>query len=77
VSVPSATKRRRAPRVDRPQLASVDFAAEFLNVHPRTVRRMLHDGELRAYRVGRLIRVDMRQVYEMVAEPASPESVSA
>jgi excisionase family DNA binding protein len=73
---PSRTKSRRAPRADAPQLASIDTAAAFLDVHPRTVRRMIHAGELRAYRVARLIKVDMTQVYGL-ATPVPPESVSA
>ena len=73
---PSQTKRRRAPRADAPQLASIDTAADFLDVHPRTVRRMIHSGELRAYRVARLVKVDMIQVYAL-ATPVPPESVSA
>jgi excisionase family DNA binding protein len=74
--VPTIAKRRRAPRVDAPRLTSIDVAAEFLDVHPRTVRRMIHAGELRAYRVGRLVKVDLRQVEEL-ATPVPPESVSA
>jgi hypothetical protein len=34
-----------APRADAPQLASLDVAAEFLDVHPRTVRRMIDSGD--------------------------------
>ena len=73
---PSATKRRRTPRVDVPRLVSMDVAADFLDVHPRTVRRMIHTGQLRAYRVARLVKVDMNQVYGL-AQPVPPESVSA
>jgi excisionase family DNA binding protein len=73
---PSRTKTRRAPRPDAPRLVSIDTAADFLDVHPRTVRRMIHSGELRAYRVARLIKVDMTQVYAL-ATPVPPESVSA
>ena len=69
-------RRRRAPRVDRPQLVSIDAVAEFLDVDPRTVRRMIHDGKLPAYRIGRLVKIDMRAVDSMVAEPTLPESVS-
>jgi excisionase family DNA binding protein len=67
------TKRRRA---DAPRLASIDAAAEFLDVHPRTVRRMVAAGQLRGYRITRLVKVDMRQVAQ-VATPVPPESVSA
>ena len=60
--MPASTtgRRRRAPRVDRPQLVSIDAVAEFLDVDPRTVRRMIHDGKLPAYRIGRLVKIDMR-----------------
>ena len=73
---PSQTKRRRAPRADVPRLGPIDAAAEFFDVHPRTVRRMIHAGELKAYRVGRLVKVDMNEVYAL-ATPVPPESVSA
>jgi excisionase family DNA binding protein len=59
-----------------PDLGALDDAAAFLNVHPRTVRRMVNAGELTAYRVNRLIRIDMREVYAL-AQPVPPESVSA
>jgi excisionase family DNA binding protein len=72
----NGSKLRRSRPADMPELRSVDYAAEFLDVHPRTIRRMLNSGELNAYRVGRLVRVDMRQVYAL-AQPVSPESVSA
>lgn len=63
-TTPSAVlKRRRAPLADAPELRSIDYAAEFLDCHPRTVRRMLASGQINAYRVGRLVKVDMRQVY--------------
>ena len=69
------TKRRRAPQFYAPQLASLTAAAEFLDVNVRTVRRMVAAGELRGYRVARLIKVDMNEVYAM-ATPVPPESVS-
>jgi excisionase family DNA binding protein len=71
-----ATRRRRAPRADAHRIASVDVTADFLDVHPRTIRRMIHAGELRGYRITRLVKVDMRQV-EQLATPVPPESVSA
>jgi excisionase family DNA binding protein len=69
-------RRRRAPQADAPRLASIDVAAEFLDVHPRTVRRMVAAGQLRGYRITRLVKVDMRQV-EQLATPVPPETVSA
>jgi excisionase family DNA binding protein len=72
----SRDKRPRAPRAEAPELRSVDFAAEFLDVSERTGRRMIHEGTLYGYRVGRLVKVDMRQVHQL-ATPVPPESVSA
>jgi excisionase family DNA binding protein len=76
--VPTPTpRRRRAPRADAPRLASLVAAAEYLDVNPRTIRRMIAAGRLRAYRVGtQLLKVDMRQV-EAAAVPVPPEDVSA
>ncbi|WP_166356175.1 excisionase family DNA-binding protein [Phytoactinopolyspora limicola] len=69
-------KRRRAPQAYTPRLGSIAAAAEFLDVHPRTVRRMIHVGHLRCYRVARLLKVDMNEVHAL-AQPVPPESVSA
>jgi excisionase family DNA binding protein len=68
--------RARAPRAEAPELRSVEFAAEFLDVHERTICRMIHEGTLHGYRIGRLVKVDMRQVYAL-ATPVPPESISA
>jgi excisionase family DNA binding protein len=75
--MPTTTTRRRAPRADAPRLTSLVAAAEYLDVNPRTIRRMIAAGRLRAYRVGtHLLKVDMRQV-EAAAVPVPPEDVSA
>jgi hypothetical protein len=37
---------------------------------------MIHAGELRGYRVARLVKIDMNQVHAL-AQPVPPESVSA
>ena len=72
-----APTRRRAPRSDAPRLTSLVAAAEYLDVNPRTIRRMIAAGRLRAYRVGtHLLEVDMRQV-EAAAVPVPSEDVSA
>ena len=34
------------------RLASIEAAAEFYDVHPRTVRRLIAAGKLSAFRVG-------------------------
>jgi len=38
-------------------LFTVQQAAAFLNVTPRTVRRMIDDGRLPAVRLGRMVRI--------------------
>ncbi len=45
------------------RLASINKVAEILDVNPRTVRRRIADGTLRAYRVGpTLVKVDLDDV---------------
>jgi excisionase family DNA binding protein len=46
------------PDVDIRLLYSVRDVADRLGVHPETIRRLIHDGQLDAVRVGRLLRVD-------------------
>lgn len=52
VSITSAKDRKRLE-----DLLTVDDAAKFFDCTPLTVRRMIARGDLRAYRVGRLIRI--------------------
>jgi excisionase family DNA binding protein len=52
----------RVSSADR-RWASLDQAAEHLDVSTATIRRMISRGELPAYRLGkRLLRVDMNEV---------------
>lgn len=47
----------------RKQLVTLEAAAEYLGVHPLTVRRRIAAGALKAYRLGpRTIRVDLADV---------------
>lgn len=49
---------------------TIRHAAAYLNVDPRTIRRYIAAGRLRAYRVGpRLIRVDRGSLIEFGAQP--------
>lgn len=49
---------RRAIRRQPPELLSINEAAEFLRVHPRTVRRFIDDGRLPGYHIGiKIVRV--------------------
>lgn len=57
--------KRTTPR----RLAPLGAAADRLAVHPRTVRRMIANGQLTGYRVGdRMVRVDMDEV-DQIAKP--------
>jgi excisionase family DNA binding protein len=44
------------------RLASVDDAAAYLGVSPKTVRRSIARGQLTGYRLGRLVRVDLDEI---------------
>lgn len=48
--------------LDIPNLYTLDGAAERLACSPKTVRRMIADGKLKAVRVGRLIRIHPRDL---------------
>ncbi|WP_231971469.1 excisionase family DNA-binding protein [Mycobacterium sp. E3198] len=48
--------------------ARVNDAAAYLDVHPITIRQMIADGKIRAYRSGsRLIRVDLNEIDALMA----------
>jgi excisionase family DNA binding protein len=48
--------------------ARISDAAEYLDVNPITIRQMLADGKIRAYRSGqRLIRVDLNEIDAFMA----------
>lgn len=45
------------------RFASLDEAAEYLGVNPRTVRRLIADGRITGYRLGpKLLRVDLAEL---------------
>ena len=49
-------------------LVSIAEAAERYDVHPRTLRRRIADGTLTAYRVGRLVKVDLLEADVVLLE---------
>ena len=51
------------------RLASLSSAAERYDVHPRTLRRRIADGTLKAYRVGRLVKVDLAEADDALLRP--------
>ena len=43
--------------------ASIDYTAEYLGVHKVTVKNMIADGRITAYRLGRrVVRIDLNEV---------------
>jgi excisionase family DNA binding protein len=51
-----------------PRLHSVRDVADRIGVHPETVRRLIHEGRLRAVRVGRALRVENDALEELIAQ---------
>jgi excisionase family DNA binding protein len=49
------------------RLHTIDETAELLNVSPRTVRRLIEAGALRAHRIGRLIRISDEDIAAFLA----------
>jgi excisionase family DNA binding protein len=52
-------------------------AAEYLQISDRTVRRLIADGELTGYRMGRsrrVIRIDLDEVDEQLMRPVNERS---
>lgn len=67
-----ATKRSQVATLDRVprQYESIQDAARRASVSEKTIRRRIDEGVLKAYRVGRLIRLDPLQV-DRALDPAS------
>ncbi|MDN3227367.1 helix-turn-helix domain-containing protein [Kocuria rhizophila] len=47
-----------------PNLVSLVEAADQFGVSVKTLRRRISDGTIHGYRVGRLIRVDLKELHE-------------
>ncbi|WP_084622165.1 helix-turn-helix domain-containing protein [Demequina oxidasica] len=57
---------------------SINKASHFLECHPDTIRRMIADGDLRAYRIGkRLIRIRKRDLERAMRPVTRIDLVSA
>ncbi len=55
------------PKLSLVQLLTVDQAAFRLQMSPKTVRRLINSGELQAIRIGRVVRIDPRELDRFVA----------
>ena len=59
---------------------TVDQVAELLHVAPRTVRRWIESGTLKAHRIGRLVRIreeDLQELIDNMPEVKPGESIEA
>lgn len=54
------------------ELCTVDFAAELLKVHPRTVHRFIHEGRLPARRIGKAYRIRRADLSTLAGLPSTP-----
>ena len=54
------------PRIDREPLLDSHQAAAILKVHPRTLQRLVHRGEIAAVHVGKLWRVRASALAEWI-----------
>ena len=62
-----------APHRVPPMVCEVREAAERLAVSPQTVREWLRGGRLRGYQEGRVIRIDVSSIQEVLeGRPARP-----
>lgn len=62
----SRTPTRRAAAPAR-RYASIDDAAAYVGLNPRTIRRWIAAGRLPGYRLGRLVRVDLNELDALAA----------
>lgn len=54
------------PFTARPELVSTTKAAVLLDCAPGTVRKLMANGKLTEYRVGRLVKCDVREIEKML-----------
>jgi excisionase family DNA binding protein len=71
VSRAEILERKRLADIDNgKRLASINGAAAYCGLHPRTIRRRIADGTLTGHRAGpRVIRVDLNEVDERLLQP--------
>ncbi len=58
------------------KIYTIEEAARILQLHPKTVRRKIQEGEIEALRVGRQYRISQKQMDELCGQKAVPEDAS-
>lgn len=56
------------------QLATIDVAGERAGLHPRTLRRAIAAGELRGFKFGRALRIDLDELDRWIESKAVPNA---
>ena len=59
------------------ELCTVDFAADLLKVHPRTIHRFIHEGRLPARRIGKAYRIRRTDLAALAGLPSAPTEPTA
>ena len=54
--------------LQKPRLLSIAEVARYLGVSEKTIRRLLRDGLLRSYRVGRQLRISQEDLTAYLAQ---------
>ncbi|WP_068774105.1 helix-turn-helix domain-containing protein [Paenibacillus sp. FJAT-26967] len=55
--------------IQNDRLMTIDEAAYYLNVYPRTIYRKIYEGVLLAYKVGGVWRMEPQEVLKYVRQP--------
>jgi excisionase family DNA binding protein len=81
---PSSTPRRASTPPARQyepagadELCTVEFAADLLKVHPRTIHRYIHEGLLLARRIGKAYRIRRGDLAALAGLPDPPPAPTA
>jgi excisionase family DNA binding protein len=59
------------------ELCTVDFAADLLKVHPRTIHRFIHEGRLPARRIGKAYRIRRTDLAALAGLPSAASEPAA
>jgi excisionase family DNA binding protein len=59
------------------ELCTAEFAADLLQVHPRTIHRYIREGRLPARRIGKSYRIRRKDLAELAGLPDAPPAPTA
>lgn len=68
----SVTRKKPAPPPEPRRWRGIQATADYLGTSDKTIRQMIADGRINAYRAGpRLIRIDLNEVDQVTLRPIS------